>query len=125
MDQFSTETLEEDGGERHVSSHHGNLDEERSHEHVGHVTDSDTAGFPLATVVPQLQIPLTFEVGRTDATVAELRSMGVGYVFELTTRIEQPVVIKAYGQTIAKAELLNINGRLGVRLTEGPNCGNA
>ncbi|MEW4486717.1 FliM/FliN family flagellar motor switch protein [Thalassoglobus sp. JC818] len=125
---MSTETFEATWGmspEDAETSETNNVEESPHHRHNDDESwDASDSRHSIAEIVPQLQIPLTFEVGKSEATVDQLRSMSVGYIFELSTHVEKPVVIKAYGQTIGKGELLDINGRLGVRLTEGPSCGN-
>ena len=43
--------------------------------------------------------------------------MQPGYVFDLDRPIEQPVQIRANGKLIAQCELVQIDNRLGARIT--------
>lgn len=69
-------------------------------------------------LVNGVHIALTFDIGESQISVRQLRSLLPGYTFELATRVESPVAVKAYGQLIGRGELIQIDGRLGVRLLE-------
>ena len=72
----------------------------------------------LRAAVDEMKIALTFEVGRDEITLAKLRTLQPGYVFELSTKVDKPVRVLANGRHVATAELLDVDGRIGVRLTE-------
>jgi type III secretion system YscQ/HrcQ family protein len=76
---------------------------------------SETGKVRLADSV---HLTLTFDVGETQMSLQQLRSLLPGYTFELDTRVESPVAIKAYGQSIGRGSLVQIDERLGVRLLE-------
>ncbi|WP_422138633.1 type III secretion system cytoplasmic ring protein SctQ [Endozoicomonas sp. ALC020] len=65
-----------------------------------------------------LPVTLMFEVGEQQLTFAELQSLSPGYVFQLSNPIEAPVRIRANGQLIGRCQLVEIEGRLGARITE-------
>ncbi|WP_257285852.1 type III secretion system cytoplasmic ring protein SctQ [Endozoicomonas sp. SESOKO1] len=62
-------------------------------------------------------IDLLFEVGRQQFTAQEVQSLQPGHVFELDRPIEQPVKVRAGGKLIAECQLVQINNRLGARIT--------
>ncbi|AMO57374.1 hypothetical protein GZ77_15665 [Endozoicomonas montiporae] len=64
-----------------------------------------------------LPVNVTFEVGQQQLTLAELQGMQAGYVFELDRSVEQPVNIRANGKLIGHCELVQIENRLGARIT--------
>ena len=76
-------------------------------------TDNQAAGVDL----DDLNVELTFEVGQQQMTAAELQGLQPGYVFDLERPIEQPVKIRANGKLIAECTLVQIDSRLGARIT--------
>ena len=64
-----------------------------------------------------IEIDLLFEVGRQQFTAQEVQSLQPGHVFELDRPIEQPVKVRAGGKLIAECQLVQINNRLGARIT--------
>jgi type III secretion protein Q len=65
--------------------------------------------------IDSLPINVTFELGRRDMSLAELRSLGPGYVFDLGKALEEPVDILANGRRIGRGEIVRIGETLGVR----------
>ncbi|MDR0728203.1 MAG: FliM/FliN family flagellar motor switch protein [Puniceicoccales bacterium] len=68
--------------------------------------------------VAQMPIRLTFEVGRQSIRLGDLESLQEGFLFEGGNPMDASVDICANGQLIGKGSLLNIEGRIGVRVTE-------
>ncbi|MGC8720826.1 MAG: type III secretion system cytoplasmic ring protein SctQ, partial [Thermodesulforhabdaceae bacterium] len=71
--------------------------------------------------VGHVEVELRFEVGRKMITVGELEKIGVGYVFALDTPVDKAVSIYANRQLIGSGELVEIEGRVGVRVLEMRN----
>ena len=69
-------------------------------------------------VVETMAIELVFEVGRQSLPVHELRTIQPGFTFELDSPLAAPATIRANGRVIGKGELMEVDGRLGVRVTE-------
>ena len=65
-----------------------------------------------------LEVELLFEVGRQMFTTQQLQQLQPGYIFELDRPIEQPVRIRVNGKVIAECQLVQINNRLGARVTQ-------
>jgi type III secretion protein Q len=66
----------------------------------------------------QLPVHLTFDVGRLEISLAELRRLGPGSVIELARSIAAPVRISAQGRPVGHGELIDIEGVVGVKITK-------
>lgn len=64
-----------------------------------------------------IAIELLFEVGRQQLTVQELAALQPGHVFDLERPMEQPVRIRVNGRVIAECQLVQIDNRLGARIS--------
>lgn len=87
------------------------MDEYEMDEHD--TEDHDHAGVDLG----DLSVTLMFEVGQQKLTLAELQGIQPGYIFELDHPVQQPVNIRANGKLIGHCELVQIENRLGARIT--------
>jgi flagellar motor switch protein FliN/FliY len=67
-----------------------------------------------------LDIPLdvSVELGRTTLLVNELLQLGQGSVIELTKLAGEPMEILVNGKLIARGEVVVVNEKFGVRLTD-------
>ncbi len=65
----------------------------------------------------QIEVTLTFELGRRTVDLRALRAMAPGYVFDLGRDPEGPVDILANGKTIGSGEIVRIGDTIGVRAT--------
>lgn len=77
---------------------------------------------PEPATLPQavLDAPLVVrvELGMVSLKAREWAALKPGDVLETGRRIAEPVVLRAGGRQIARGELVNIEGELGVRITE-------
>ena len=64
-----------------------------------------------------IEVDLVFEVGRQQFSAQEVQALRAGHIFELDRPVEQPVQVKAGGKVIAECQLVQINTRLGARIT--------
>ena len=55
-------------------------------------------------------------VGRARLTLDDLARMVPGQILSLDRAVGDPVDVVAHGTTVARAELVDVEGRLGVRL---------
>ncbi|WP_419658336.1 type III secretion system protein YscQ/HrcQ [Desulfosarcina variabilis str. Montpellier] len=69
-------------------------------------------------LIGDIPVKLTFKVGETQITFAELMDLQPGYIFEMNNGLEKPVEIKANGKSVGMGELVEIGDRLGVRVLE-------
>ena len=67
-----------------------------------------------------LDIPLkvTVELGRTSLVIKELLQLGQGSVLELDKLAGEPLEILVNGKLIAKGEVVVVNEKFGIRLTD-------
>lgn len=87
----------------------------------GGMTDPDRAGEqPAAALgdVEAIEVTLTFQLGRLQLTLAELRAIGEGQSFDLGRDLQAPVDILANGRLIGRGALIQIEDRVGVRIGE-------
>ncbi len=66
--------------------------------------------------VDDLPVSLTFDLGQLELSVAQLRTLGEGYTFELPGEPDRLVIIRANGREIGCGELVEIGEKIGVRL---------
>lgn len=65
-----------------------------------------------------IEIRLSFELDRRLITVGELASVTPGFTFPLTSSAESLVTVRANGKAVARGRLVDMNGTLGVQITE-------
>jgi type III secretion protein Q len=65
-----------------------------------------------------MPIILTFETGRQKITLGELEKVKAGYTFECGNPVNTPVTICANDTPIGTGELLDVDGRIGIRIIE-------
>ena len=73
--------------------------------------DDDAIGDP-----EELPVRLAFDVGRLDVSLGELRRFDAGSVLELNGSADELVRISANGRLIGQGALVDVNGRVGVRI---------
>lgn len=64
-----------------------------------------------------VEIELQARVGRLILTLAELRRLDAGQVVEFSTPVESPVTLTVGDRPVATGELVDVGGRIGVRIT--------
>ena len=70
-----------------------------------------------------LPVKLQFVAGETEVPFGELCSIGDGYVFDLGKAVRGHVEIRANGRTIGNGELVEVDGRIGVRILKCTTAG--
>ena len=68
--------------------------------------------------IMDIPLRLTVELGRTKVLVGELLRMSHGTVIELDKVAGEPVEVLVNGKLIASGEVVLVNDRLGIRLTD-------
>ncbi len=66
----------------------------------------------------ELSVPIAFSLGHGMVSIANLRSLGPGYVFSLESEPGAEVEIVAGGKEIGRGEIVQIADRLGVRIVK-------
>lgn len=79
------------------------------------------------SLLDDIPVRLTFDVGQRAMTLAELRTLQEGYLFNLGRDPRGAVCIRANGRAIGEGELVDIEGRIGVSIVRlsGPAPGEA
>jgi len=75
---------------------------------------------PPSEVITLRDVPVTVgvELGRVDVPIGELLRMREGSVVELDREVAEPVDVRVNGRLLARGEVVVVDGRFGVRLTE-------
>ncbi len=73
---------------------------------------------PPGTEVENLPVNLVFVAGELQVPFGELRAHGPGFVYELEGAVSSQVEIRANGRAIGVGELVELEGRFGVRILE-------
>ncbi len=71
----------------------------------------------LTQIVGETPLVVRLEVGSLEMTAAEWAALRPGDVLASGRRLEEPVVLRAGGREIARGELVDIDGDIGVRIT--------
>lgn len=66
----------------------------------------------------QVKVGVSVVVGRSVITLDDLKKFGRGSVIELNTYVGQPAEVLVNGLPVAKGEIVVIEDRIGVTLTE-------
>lgn len=85
--------------------------EERRHEN----SEQTAVRTELLTTLP---VETEVVIARGTFTVGEISSWRVGEVITLHCPIGEPVLVRAGGRSVARGELCNVEGEVGVRITE-------
>ena len=87
-----------------------------------HVFEQFAAGAATAhndlDMIMDIQVQLTVELGRTKMPIKNLLQLAQGSVVELTTMAGEPMDVLINGFLIAQGEVVVVNDRLGIRLTD-------
>lgn len=82
---------------------------------------------PPATVNPRIlgavEVTLEALIGEARLTVAELNALKPGAVISLGSTLAHPVELRLGGAVVARGELVAVDDRFGVRLTELSTAG--
>lgn len=69
-------------------------------------------------ILYDISLHVSAELGRTDMTIREILSLGVGSVISLTKLAGEPVDILINGKPIARGEVVVIDDKFGVRVMD-------
>jgi len=81
-------------------------------------SEISAASGPNLDMLSGVSIRLSVEVGSASLKLSELMSLNKGAVVELDRQTNDPLDIFANGTLIAKGEIVNVDGRFGIRLTQ-------
>lgn len=69
-------------------------------------------------VFMDLQLAASIRFGETEMLLEDVIKLGVGSVIELNSSIDEPVDLVVNGRTLARGEVVVIDGFYGIRITE-------
>ncbi|MGH7708631.1 MAG: FliM/FliN family flagellar motor switch protein [Vulcanimicrobiaceae bacterium] len=78
----------------------------------------------IASQGPNLELLLgvvlevTADIGSTPMSVQQILALGPGSVVEFRRTVDQPIDLKVNGTVIARGEIVAVDGRFGLRITE-------
>lgn len=70
----------------------------------------------LLDLSPDLTVPLVVVMGRKSFTVRDLLALRIGQVMDLERAPLEPVDLVAAGKVVGKGELVEVDGKLGIRI---------
>jgi flagellar motor switch protein FliN/FliY len=74
-------------------------------------------------VLMDVQLPVSIRFGETEMLLEDIVKLGVGSVIELNSGIDEPVELIVNGKSLARGEVVTVDGFYGVRITEISNVG--
>ena len=83
----------------------------------GEPSPADTPA-PDTLDVGELPVTLVFVAGQTEVPVRRLRDIAPGYIFDLREPVDGHIEVHANGRPVARGELVEVAGRVGVRILE-------
>jgi len=79
---------------------------------------NDTAENPNLNLVLDVPVSLTIELGSCQLPMKEVLQLNVGSVVQLDKPADAPVELSVNGKLIARGEVVVVEDRFGVKLTE-------
>jgi flagellar motor switch protein FliN/FliY len=70
-----------------------------------------------------VQLPVSIRFGETEMLLEDIVKLGVGSVIELNSGIDQPVELVVNNRTLARGEIVTVDGFYGIRITEVTSAG--
>jgi len=80
--------------------------------------DAIPLGDPKLDVIMDIPVTLSMEVGSTDIAIRNLLQLSQGSVVELDRVAGEPLDVKVNGTLIAHGEVVVVNDKYGIRLTD-------
>lgn len=98
------------------------LDADATHHGAPAMTVPSSPDTPTHTmeraVLDAIPVEVTVEIARVTSTVGEVSSWRPGAVVEFASAVGDAAVVRAGGRPVARGELVEVEGRVGVRVTE-------
>ena len=80
--------------------------------------EEDSSGHHEIDFMHDVPLRLSVEIGHTHITVREILALSVGKVVEFTKVVGEPMDITISGRLMARGEIVVVNERYGVRISE-------
>jgi flagellar motor switch/type III secretory pathway protein FliN len=108
------------GGHHHALRQVEPLDEAFDHRLgvIDGLVPSDEYGDErVSSGLVRVHVEVTVELATQSVSLEALAAWGVGAVVEFPQRLGETVVVRAGGRAVARGELVNVEGQVGVRIT--------
>lgn len=109
-DEWAAAMEEQTAGESEQAGQSVELDELQD--------DAQPVEDPKLDVILDIPVTLSMEVGETDIAIRNLLQLNQGSVIELNRVAGEPLDVKVNGTLIAHGEVVVVNDRYGIRLTD-------
>ena len=76
------------------------------------------AGSPNLDIVLDVPVKLTVELGSSMLPMREVLQLGVGSVVQLDKAADEPVQLSVNRKVVARGEVVVVEGRFGIKITE-------
>ena len=73
---------------------------------------------PTLDLLLEVEVDVTVELGRRTLSIREIVALGAGAIVDLDHAVEHPVDLLINGRVIARGEIVAVDQRFGVHLTE-------
>jgi flagellar motor switch protein FliN/FliY len=73
---------------------------------------------PNVDLIMDIELPIVIRLGSTEMTLKEIMRMGPDAIIELNKSVDEPVELLVNDQTIAKGEVVVVEGNFAFRVTE-------
>lgn len=83
-----------------------------------HEEEEDDSALHNIDFMHDVPLKLSVEIGQTQLSVREILAMNVGKVVEFTKVVGEPMDITVSGRLMARGEIVVVNERYGVRISE-------
>lgn len=80
--------------------------------------DKESKGLPNLSLLLDIPLEITAELGRTKMIIHDLLQLGQGSVIELNKLAGEPLEILVSNKLIARGEVVVVNEKFGIRLTD-------
>ena len=117
-DEEVVEEVEEEDDDDDLDDEEAKDDEDAPEVDDGYDAKSGALGSELAQMVSDIPVHVVAVLGKKIVNMKELSQMHSGSVVELDRPVAETVDLVANGKLVAKGELVDIDGKLGVKVTK-------
>ncbi|MCA9647528.1 MAG: FliM/FliN family flagellar motor switch protein [Polyangiaceae bacterium] len=97
---------------------YGSLSSNQDLESENVMTEDKSGQSPVGQSALDAPLVIRVELGSVTLSAREWAELQAGDVIETTQRVSEPVVLRCAGREIARGELVEVEGQVGVRITE-------
>ena len=65
-----------------------------------------------------VDLDVSADFGTAPLSIAQILALGPGSVVEFKRAVDEPIDLKVNGRTVARGEIVAVDGRFGLRITE-------